>query len=1518
MQKNIKQIEESLMINAQQMTLDLSPVTQPTTQELLIEKGKSAIQAIEATLKKVPKEYQEKVRAEMLIEVRKILGHGNQNVLQMLAPQNIQQPVRKRTGSCIVTVGEELASLLASSSSITTKVMQDIMCDVYEGSDAEGKWLWKDAYESLEVGIVLYLRQLGSSLLSGDYNQTLERLIQLEANLPTHTRRSADQITLQQFSTPLPLAFLVAIAANITTTDFVLEPSAGNGLLAIWAELAGAKFALNEIHKERRNTLTKLFPKVPVYGYNGEQIDDLLNKEIRPTIVLMNPPFSSSLNYCKRNPAATCKHLSSALYRLPEGGRLVAITADWFNPHHPNWTDYFAKLRKFGYIAFSAGIEGRVYRKHGTSVDTRLTIIERESRQRDFGEIIFGDKLSLRDLLQYLQIYLPKEPQLKEVQQDESALELVVPVLELTTFEIAKPKELKDVPIPLTWDDIIEVEYTAIEDKAESIELGEGIYESYKPQVITIKDAQSHPSDLVESAAMASVKPPFPSYRPLLPRRLITEGVLSVAQLETIIYVGNSHEQFLTGWYSVDDTLDIVRQTSEREEGAVRFRRGFSCGDGTGLGKGREVSGILLDNWLHGRSRAVWLSKNEALLEDARRDFCALGGNEDHIVPLGKFKQGQPIELKEGILFVTYATLRQDGKSCEKVSRLQQILNWLGKDFDGAIIFDESHALANAASEKADRGVKKASQQGVCGLRLQRALPNARIVYVSATGASRLENLSYMERLGLWSTDTVPFRNREEFINEVQLGGVAAAEVVARDLKALGLYSARSLSFTGVEYQVLEHELSTEQVEIYNKYAGAYQIIHQHINEALKATNVISEDNKSRNGSAKSAAYSTFEGCKQRFFGHLLSSMKVQTLIKAIEKDLKDGHAAILQIVSTDEALLDRRLAEIPTKDWNDINCDITPREYLFDYLKNAFPIILHEVWTDEEGVERSRQTVDEHGSPIASQEALRARDQLIEDLALLPPVPSLLDQIIHHFGHDQVAEITGRSKRIVKEIKGSTEKLMVQRRSSTANLAETEMFQSDRKRILVFSNAGSTGRSYHAELNAGNQRVRKHYICEFGWESSTVVQGLGRSNRSNQKQPPIFILVTTNVKGEKRFTSTIAKRLDSLGAITKGERKTGSVGLFRESDNLESIYAKAAYRQLLEAIYRGQIPTCSLGEFEAMTGLHLTTSEGYLREELQPIHTFLNRCLALTIEKQQALFVELEVRIASKIEGAIEAGTYEVGLEVLRALSFKVKTRQTIYVQPETGAQTQAVNIERKQKVKVLTLAEAEQLVIAYSGKFVLNERSGLAAVVLPTTSYVGSKGEMISRVRLVRPNDDTKMSVADYEESYWKEVSLGIFARSWNEQLKGIPETKTDTFFLITGLLLPIWKRLNQSNLKIFRLTTDDGERLLGRKVVPEAWEIIAPLFGIEYQLSSQEIFNSVFEHGESVELNHRLKLIATTVSGKRRLEIVGFSGHREFNWLKSLGAFGEMISHRMRLFIPATNEACQIIDLIRKAAF
>jgi hypothetical protein len=89
-------------------------------------------------------------------------------------------------------------------------------------------------------------------------------LAKIAGLLPTHTRRSEESQALQQFSTPVPLGLVACTAAAITPAHRVLEPSAGTGLLAVLAELAGGSLVLNELAEARAALLDHLFPDVAV------------------------------------------------------------------------------------------------------------------------------------------------------------------------------------------------------------------------------------------------------------------------------------------------------------------------------------------------------------------------------------------------------------------------------------------------------------------------------------------------------------------------------------------------------------------------------------------------------------------------------------------------------------------------------------------------------------------------------------------------------------------------------------------------------------------------------------------------------------------------------------------------------------------------------------------------------------------------------------------------------------------------------------------------------------------------------------------------------------------------------------------------------------------------------------------------------------------------------------------------------------------------------------------------------
>src|SRR5262249_15329021 len=160
------------------------------------------------------------------------------------------------------------------------------------------------------------------------------------------------------------------------------------------------------------------------------------------------------------------------------------------------------------------------------------------------------------------------------------------------------------------------------------------------------------------------------------------------------------------------------------------------------------------------------------------------------------------------------------------------------------------------------------------------------------------------------------------------------------------------------------------------------------------------------------------------------------------------------------------------------------------------------------------------------------------------------------------------------------------------------------------------------------------HYLVQAGWRADKAIQGFGRTHRTNQVSAPIFHLVTTNLQGQRRFISSIARRLSQLGALTKGERRTGESGLFGPKDNLESREANTALSSLWRDMQDGKIEAIQPRDFEAQTGLRLENDNGNPTDPPQ-ITQFLNRLLSLKFEMQNAVFGEFEDRLNQTVDRA-------------------------------------------------------------------------------------------------------------------------------------------------------------------------------------------------------------------------------------------------------------------------------------------
>nr|XP_043628033.1 protein FORGETTER 1 isoform X2 [Erigeron canadensis] len=1097
-----------------------------------------------------------------------------------------------------------------------------------------------------------------------------------------------------------------------------------------------------------------------------------------------------------------------------------------------------------------------------------------------------------------------------------------------------------------------EVNEVAIEVERE--EDGGGVvgetFTDYRPPKVAI--GPPHPDPIVETSSLSAVQPPEPTYDLRTKDNLEASKALSCLQIETLVYACQRHLQHL-------------------ENGT---RAGFFLGDGAGVGKGRTIAGLIWENWHHGRRKALWVSVGSDLKFDARRDLDDVGATCIEVHALNKLPyaklDSKTVGIKEGVVFLTYSSLIASSEKGR--SRLQQLVQWYGSEYDGLIVFDECHKAKNLIPEAGGQPTRT----GEAVLELQAKLPEGRVVYCSATGASEPRNLGYMVRLGLWGAGT-SFDGFGDFLGALDKGGVGALELVAMDMKARGMYVCRTLSYKGAEFEVIEVPLEAKMTEIYIKAAEFWAELRV---ELLSASAFLGDDKPS-----SSQLWRLYWASHQRFFRHVCMSAKVPAVVRLAKQALMDNKCVVIGLQSTGEA----RTEDAVTKYGIELEDFISgPRELLLKFVEENYPLPEKpESLPGEDSVkelQRKRHSAnpdvsykgrvrkaakwnpandnesDEESESDSGKESVESDDefqicnicnseaerkkllqcsccgQLVHPACVVPPemdavssdwschsckekteeylqarhiylaellrryeaaverkskildiirtfdLPNNpLDDIIDQLGGPgNVAEITGRRGMLVRASNGKGVTYQARNTKDVTmemvNMHEKKLFMDGKKLIAIISEAGSAGVSLQADRRALNQKRRVHITLELPWSADRAIQQFGRTHRSNQASAPEYRLLFTNLGGERRFASIVAKRLESLGALTQGDRRAGpSLSAY----NYDSSYGKKAlvimYRGLMEQdTFPVVPPNCSLDNPATIRdfiekGRAALVSVGIVRDsiigngkdsgkfsgrivdsDMHDVGRFLNRLLGLPPDIQNRLFELFASILDHLLQNARLEGHLDTGIVDLKANTIELQgTPKTVHTDHMSGASTvlftfvmdrgitwEAASALLGEKQKDVTGSSANGF---YESKREwLGRRHCLLAIE-------GSSG-MFKIFRPATGETLREMPLAELKDKYRKIMSLEKAHSGWkdeyevsNKQCMHGPNCKLGSFCtvgrriqevnVLGGIILPVWgtiakalskqARLSHRRIRVVRIeTTTDNKRIVGL-LVPNA---------------------------------------------------------------------------------------------------
>lgn len=581
---------------------------------------------------------------------------------------------------------------------------------------------------------------------------------------------------------------------------------------------------------------------------------------------------------------------------------------------------------------------------------------------------------------------------------------------------------------------------------------------------------------------------------------------------------------------------DFGGASDEQAELALRIldawdqRHGFLCADDVGMGKSREIALLALEAIHNGETRILITTKNEDNLRNLEQELrrTASARTNGHFpaqfVHVGPIKEGKgesgvlPLPNGPTIYFAHAYNLADFARAIVGVHPTV----WLA---------DEAHEFANVAD----------SNRGIAWTDIHEAMMrySSRIAYFTATPAVTLNQLCYLYGLRLWPIGgfsawlerTIGEGDSEKDLAKSETDAAAAlqahvddaaktgdatglatgdgdgrrdyfrtdafsirttpaeAEQVMRELRGSGHYMSRDLWRGGVTFDVEWIDLLGDR-EARQRYDKAAKLCRD-ISMAARQFDTMNE---------RVTALGIERSMCQSYLKQVLFDLRLDRVLARADAALAEGDQVVISIHSV--AGDDEGIESLGADDQ-----EIAVNRRLEAAINRINVREIRKAMEDDCPVFHDLGDIPE---------ALIARDELMTRAAALPRLRDPIRVIEQHFGASNVAAITGR----------------VPARLRTTLMGE---FQSGRREVAVMSTAGKIGLSYHDR----NHRRRTLLVADYEWSATIFKQELGRVDRTGQFSAPRIALMASTASGERKFASTIAASMASLGATCKGSAES-------------------------------------------------------------------------------------------------------------------------------------------------------------------------------------------------------------------------------------------------------------------------------------------------------------------------------------------------------------------------------------------